>query len=134
MKPWALDSLCRKWIDNTALVDEDADCRTASQMLSAVLIVEGDVAVRTPAAYINLHSVRSDIVTDLVDFRWSSYGAAERRETASEFRVGAAIHTQSVKVYMDTARVPVCNEIDAVQLIGRDGAMQLSPGWQAPRP
>jgi hypothetical protein len=29
-----------------------------------------------------------------------------------------------VKVYLDTARVPGWNEIDAVQIIGRDGSQQ----------
>jgi hypothetical protein len=30
----------------------------------------------------------------------------------------------SIKVYLDTARVPGWNEIDAVELIGRDGSRQ----------
>ena len=34
------------------------------------------------------------------------------------------VRAQSVKVYLDTARVPGWNEIDAVQIIGRDGSKQ----------
>jgi hypothetical protein len=30
----------------------------------------------------------------------------------------------SIKVYLDTARVPGWNEVDAVELIGKDGSRQ----------
>jgi hypothetical protein len=40
------------------------------------------------------------------------------------FAVPNSINAKSVKVYLDTKRVPGWNEIDAVQLIGRDGSQQ----------
>ena len=50
---------------------------------------------------------------------------------SSEFKVGGAIRAQSVKVYLDTARVPGWNEIDAVQIIGRDGSKQWASASSA---
>ncbi len=52
------------------------------------------------------------------------------RESAGEgivdapFNAPPGLTAQGVKVYLDTARVPGWNEIDAVQLIGRDGSHQ----------
>lgn len=40
------------------------------------------------------------------------------------FQVPASVNAKSVKVYLDTTRVPGWNEIDAVELIGRDGSRQ----------
>lgn len=40
------------------------------------------------------------------------------------FAVPHSINAKSVKVYLDTKRVPGWNEIDAVQLVGRDGSQQ----------
>ena len=40
------------------------------------------------------------------------------------FNAPAGLTTRAVKVYLDTARVPGWNEIDAVELIGRDGTRQ----------
>jgi len=40
------------------------------------VIVEGGVACRTIAAYIDLNPVRAGIVEDPADYRWSSYGEA----------------------------------------------------------
>jgi hypothetical protein len=40
------------------------------------------------------------------------------------FAVPAGITAGSVKVYLDTKRVPGWNEIDAVELVGRDGSRQ----------
>ena len=40
------------------------------------------------------------------------------------FQVPSSITAKSVKVYLDTKRVPGWNEIDAVELIGRDGSHQ----------
>lgn len=48
----------------------------------------------------------------------------EAEVVASEFLVKQAVRAQSVKVYLDTTRVPGWNEIDAVQLVGRDGSKQ----------
>ena len=52
------------------------------------------------------------------------------RENAGEgivdapFNAPAGLTASGVKVYLDTARVPGWNEIDAVELIGRDGSRQ----------
>ena len=52
------------------------------------------------------------------------------RESAGEgivdapFSAPAGLTASGVKVYLDTARVPGWNEIDAVELIGRDGSRQ----------
>ncbi len=40
------------------------------------VIVEGGVAARTMAAYIDLNPVRAGMVKDPADYRWSSYGEA----------------------------------------------------------
>ncbi len=40
------------------------------------------------------------------------------------FTVPSSVNAKSVKVYLDTTRVPGWNEIDAVQIIGRDGSQQ----------
>ena len=40
------------------------------------------------------------------------------------FPVNTPIRSSSVKVYLDTRRVPGWNEIDAVELVGRDGSRQ----------
>jgi hypothetical protein len=47
------------------------------------------------------------------------------------FDVPANLYAQSVKVYLDTARVPGWNEIDAVELIGKDGSHQWASGASA---
>ena len=55
------------------------------------------------------------------------------------FQVPSGVTAQSVKVYLDTKRVPGWNEIDAVELIGRDGSHQwakqasASSTYAAPR-
>lgn len=50
---------------------------------------------------------------------------------SSEFKVGSPVRAQSVKVYLDTARVAGWNEIDAVQIIGRDGSKQWASASRA---
>ena len=40
------------------------------------------------------------------------------------FQVASGVNARSVKVYLDTSRVAGWNEIDAVELIGRDGSRQ----------
>jgi hypothetical protein len=40
------------------------------------------------------------------------------------FQVPDSVNASSIKVYLDTKRVPGWNEIDAVELIGRDGSHQ----------
>ena len=53
-------------------------------------------------------------------------GVAEPAQAPLEtvFPVGGKIVAQSVKVYLDTKRVPGWNEIDAVEMVGRDGTRQ----------
>ena len=50
---------------------------------------------------------------------------------SSDFKVGSPVRAQSVKVYLDTARVPGWNEIDAVQIVGRDGSKQWASASSA---
>lgn len=40
------------------------------------------------------------------------------------FTIPNSVNAKSIKVYLDTKRVPGWNEIDAVQIIGRDGSQQ----------
>lgn len=40
------------------------------------------------------------------------------------FQVQSIVNAKSVKIYLDTKRTPGWNEIDAVELIGRDGSRQ----------
>ncbi len=58
-------------------------------------------------------------------------GSAQNELVTSEFLVENDLRTQSVKVYLDTARISGWNEIDAVQLIGRDGTKQWASGSSA---
>lgn len=47
------------------------------------------------------------------------------------FAAAGSVTTNRVKVYLDTKKVPGWNEIDAVQLIGRDGSRQWAVGASA---
>jgi len=53
-------------------------------------------------------------------------GVTEPGEAPIEkvFPVSGNIYAKGVKVYLDTRRVPGWNEIDAVELVGRDGSRQ----------
>ncbi|HUF62922.1 MAG TPA: hypothetical protein VMN36_12665 [Verrucomicrobiales bacterium] len=57
--------------------------------------------------------------------------SAEDELVTSEFHVNHALRAQSIKVYLDTTRVSGWNEIDAVQLIGRDGSKQWASASSA---
>ena len=51
--------------------------------------------------------------------------ASEQNElVVSDFPVTEDLRARSLKVYLDTTRVPGWNEIDAVQLVGKDGSKQ----------
>lgn len=50
---------------------------------------------------------------------------------SSVFPVTGEVRARTVKVYLDTARVPGWNEIDAVQVIGSDGSTQWAAGSRA---
>jgi hypothetical protein len=47
------------------------------------------------------------------------------------FNVPAGLRVRSVQVWLDTAKVPGWNEIDAVELIGRDGSRQWAKSTTA---
>lgn len=49
----------------------------------------------------------------------------------SDFKVPRNVEGQKVRVYVDTSRVPGWNEIDAVQLVGKDGTQQWAVGSTA---
>lgn len=49
----------------------------------------------------------------------------------SDFKATRYLKGQKVRVYVDTGRVPGWNEIDAVQLIGKDGTQQWAVGSTA---
>jgi hypothetical protein len=49
----------------------------------------------------------------------------------SVFDVPGSIYAQSVKIYLDSTRVPGWNEIDAVELIGKDGSHQWATSASA---
>lgn len=57
--------------------------------------------------------------------------STENELVSSDFLANAGIKARSVKVYLDTAKVPGWNEIDAVQLRGRDGSTQWASASSA---
>jgi hypothetical protein len=48
-----------------------------------------------------------------------------------EFNTLNGVYARAIKLYLDTARVPGWNEIDAVELIGRDGSRQWAKSASA---
>lgn len=54
------------------------------------VIVEGGMAARTVAAYIDLNPVRAGIERNAAKYRWSSYGEAIRRETGDHGKTARA--------------------------------------------
>ena len=55
---------------------------------------------------------------------WEGVEPKSEAPVEMSFQVPESVNAKSVKVYLDTKRVPGWNEIDAVQLIGRDGSQQ----------
>ncbi len=55
---------------------------------------------------------------------WQGRHSAGEGIVDAPFNAPAGLTARNVKVYLDTARVPGWNEIDAVELIGRDGTRQ----------
>jgi hypothetical protein len=45
--------------------------------------------------------------------------------------VPPGLHGSSIRIYLDTTRVTGWNEIDAVEVVGRDGTRQWATGAQA---
>lgn len=55
---------------------------------------------------------------------WEGITEAGEAPVEKVFPVSGNIYAKGVKVYLDTRRVPGWNEIDAVELVGRDGTRQ----------
>ena len=55
---------------------------------------------------------------------WEGVEPKAEAPVEMSFQVPDSVNAKSVKVYLDTRRVPGWNEIDAVQLIARDGSHQ----------
>lgn len=55
---------------------------------------------------------------------WEGVTEAGEAPIEKVFPVTGNIYAKGVKVYLDTRRVPGWNEIDAVELVGRDGSRQ----------
>ena len=55
---------------------------------------------------------------------WQGRRDASEGIVDAPFSAPPGLMASGVKVYLDTARVPGWNEIDAVELIGRDGSRQ----------
>jgi hypothetical protein len=55
---------------------------------------------------------------------WEGVEPKAEAPVEMSFQVPESVNAKSIKVYLDTTRVPGWNEIDAVQLIGRDGSQQ----------
>jgi hypothetical protein len=55
---------------------------------------------------------------------WEGVEPKSEAPVEMAFAVPNSINAKSVKVYLDTKRVPGWNEIDAVQLVGKDGSQQ----------
>jgi len=55
---------------------------------------------------------------------WEGVEPASAAPVEMEFTFQASVRARSVKVYLDTRRVAGWNEIDAVQIVGRDGSRQ----------
>ena len=55
---------------------------------------------------------------------WEGIEPKSEAPVEMSFQVAESVNAKSIKVYLDTKRVPGWNEIDAVQLLGRDGSQQ----------
>jgi hypothetical protein len=62
---------------------------------------------------------------------WQGRQDAATGIVEAPFHAPAGLKARGVRVYLDTARVPGWNEIDAVELIGRDGSRQWASGASA---
>jgi hypothetical protein len=60
-------------------------------------------------------------------------GTMEQQEGSVEsvFEVPPGVRGSSIRLYLDTTRVPGWNEIDAVEVVGRDASRQWANGAQA---
>jgi hypothetical protein len=55
---------------------------------------------------------------------WEGTEPPSQAPVEMSFQVPNSVNAKSIKVYLDTKRVPGWNEIDAVELVGRDGSHQ----------
>jgi hypothetical protein len=61
---------------------------------------------------------------------WQGTEQAVQAPVDTSFSLPPGVTANSVKIYMDRTRVPGWNEIDAVELIGRDGSRQWASSAQ----
>lgn len=62
---------------------------------------------------------------------WEGTAPAAQAPIETAFTPSTRVQANSVKIYMDTRRVPGWNEIDAVELIGADGTRQWATSVMA---
>ena len=62
---------------------------------------------------------------------WEGVEPKAEAPVEMSFTVPSTVNAKTVKVYLDTKRVPGWNEIDAVELIGRDGSHQWAKSASA---
>jgi hypothetical protein len=55
---------------------------------------------------------------------WQGIEAPAQAPVDRSFQIPAGIQANEIKVYLDRSRIPGWNEIDAVELVGRDGSQQ----------
>ena len=62
---------------------------------------------------------------------WEGVEPASQAPVNMSFSVPAGVPANQIKVYLDRRRVPGWNEIDAVELVGRDGSRQWATSAMA---
>ena len=62
---------------------------------------------------------------------WEGVEPASQAPVNMSFPLPAGVHANQVKVYLDRRRAPGWNEIDAVELVGRDGSRQWATSAMA---
>jgi hypothetical protein len=62
---------------------------------------------------------------------WEGAMDPDDESVESVFGVPPGLHGSSIRIYLDTTRVTGWNEIDAVEVVGRDGTRQWATGAQA---
>jgi hypothetical protein len=102
--------------------------------------LELEYANAVPIAQVNVREVcRPGCITKLTAVLdggtevalWQGEPPVNASPTDTAFAAPANIVARRVKVYLDTKRVEGWNEIDAVELIGRDGSRQWAKGASA---
>jgi len=62
---------------------------------------------------------------------WEGTEPPSQAPVEMSFQMPGNLNTKSIKVYLDTKRIPGWNEIDAVELVGRDGSRQWAKSASA---